>query len=106
MVLSPFLLLQGFEHATEVEYPLQASTCCKHFVANGGRGREAESEAVRVSRLPTPPLPPRLLPELDAWNGSTRHTFNAIVTQQDLADSCVGGKQEGWFLSRTSLTRA
>jgi len=32
------------------------------------------------------PLP---LTELDNWNGSTRHTFNAIVTQQDLADSYV-----------------
>ncbi len=26
--------VQGFEHARETPYPLQASTCCKHFVAN------------------------------------------------------------------------
>ena len=31
---APRLPSQGFEHATEVDYPLQASTCCKHFVAN------------------------------------------------------------------------
>ena len=37
----------GFEHATETGdsgYPLQASACCKHFVAN----------------------------ELDGWNGTVR----------------------------------
>ena len=26
--------VQGFEHSNEVLYPLQASACCKHFVAN------------------------------------------------------------------------
>ena len=24
--------IQGFEHAKETTYPLQASACCKHFV--------------------------------------------------------------------------
>ena len=51
--------VQGFEHAKETPYPLQASACCKHFVAN----------------------------ELDGWNGTDRHHFDAAVTQQDLADS-------------------
>jgi hypothetical protein len=51
--------IQGFEHATEVTYPLQASACCKHFVAN----------------------------ELEATNGSTRHNIDVFVPQQDLVDS-------------------
>ena len=29
-------VIQGFEHATETPYPLQASACCKHFVAVRG----------------------------------------------------------------------
>jgi len=52
----------GFEHATETGdsgYPLQASACCKHFVAN----------------------------ELEAWNGTDRYHFDANVTAQDLADT-------------------
>ena len=51
--------VQGFEHARETPYPLQASACCKHFVAN----------------------------ELEGWNGTDRHQFDAIVPQQDLVDS-------------------
>ena len=51
--------IQGFEHANEVSYPLQASACCKHFVAN----------------------------ELEATNGSTRHNIDVFVPQQDLVDS-------------------
>ena len=41
MHCSPFLsgqyaanFIQGFEHAKEATYPLQASACCKHLVAN------------------------------------------------------------------------
>ena len=51
--------VQGFEHATEAAYPLQASACCKHFVAN----------------------------ELDGWNGTDRNHIDVFVPQQDLADS-------------------
>jgi len=51
--------VQGFEHATEVSYPLQASACCKHFVAN----------------------------ELDGWNGTDRNHIDVFVPQQDLVDS-------------------
>ena len=51
--------MQGFEHADETPYPLQASACCKHFVAN----------------------------ELEATNGSTRHNIDVFVPQQDLVDS-------------------
>lgn len=42
-------------------YPLQqtAAACCKHFVAN----------------------------ELEGWNGTNRHRFDASVTMQDLQDS-------------------
>lgn len=46
--------VNGFEHATETPYPLQASACCKHFVAN----------------------------ELDGWNGTDRDHFDAFVPQQ------------------------
>jgi beta-glucosidase-like glycosyl hydrolase len=51
--------VQGFEHATETPYPLQASACCKHFVAN----------------------------ELDGWNGTDRNHIDVFVPQQDLVDS-------------------
>ena len=51
--------IDGFEHAKEVTYPLQASACCKHFVAN----------------------------ELDHTNGTDRYHFDAFVPQQDLVDS-------------------
>lgn len=51
--------VQGFEHAPEDPYTLQASACCKHFVAN----------------------------ELEAWNGTDRYHFDATVPQQDLVDS-------------------
>ena len=51
--------VQGFEHAKEGAFPLQASACCKHFVAN----------------------------ELEATNGSTRHDIDVFVPQQDLVDS-------------------
>ena len=51
--------IQGFEHSTETPYPLQASTCCKHFVAN----------------------------ELDGWNGTDRNHIDVFVPQQDLVDS-------------------
>jgi len=51
--------VQGFEHAKETQYPLQASTCCKHFVAN----------------------------ELEASNGTDRYHVDVFVPQQDLVDS-------------------
>ena len=51
--------VQGFQRAREDPYLLQASACCKHFVAN----------------------------ELEATNGTDRYSFNAIVSQQDLVDS-------------------
>ena len=51
--------ITGFEHANETPYPLQASTCCKHFVAN----------------------------ELDGWNGTDRNHIDSYVPQQDLVDS-------------------
>ena len=51
--------IQGFEHAKEASYPLQASTCCKHFVAN----------------------------ELDKWNGTNRDHIDVYVPEQDLVDS-------------------
>ena len=51
--------INGFEHADEVQYPLQASACCKHFVAN----------------------------ELDGWNGTDRNHIDVYVPQQDLVDS-------------------
>ena len=51
--------VQGFEHAKETPYPLQASACCKHFVAN----------------------------ELDGWNGTDRNHIDVFVPQQDLVDS-------------------
>ena len=51
--------IQGFEHAKEAPFPLQASTCCKHFVAN----------------------------ELEAWNGTNRQAIDVYVPQRDLVDS-------------------
>jgi len=51
--------VEGFEHSVETSYPLQASACCKHFVAN----------------------------ELDAWNGTDRYHVDVFVPQQDLVDS-------------------
>ena len=72
--------VQGFEHATETPYPLQASACCKHFVAN----------------------------ELDGWNGTDRNHIDVFVPQQDLVDSylpsfqtCVEeGKASGIMVRR------
>ena len=49
----------GFQSAPEAPQLLQASACCKHFVAN----------------------------ELEAWNGTDRYHFDANVTAQDLADT-------------------
>jgi hypothetical protein len=49
----------GFQTAPEAPELLQASACCKHFVAN----------------------------ELEAWNGTDRYHFDANVTAQDLADT-------------------
>ena len=51
--------IQGFEHARETTNVLQASACCKHFVAN----------------------------ELDGWNGTDRNHIDVFVPQQDLVDS-------------------
>ncbi len=51
--------VQGFEHAKETPYPLQASACCKHFFANS----------------------------LDGWNGTDRHHIDSYVPQQDIVDS-------------------
>jgi hypothetical protein len=51
----------GFQSAPEAPELLQASACCKHFVAN----------------------------ELEAWNNTDRYHFDANVTAQDLADTCV-----------------
>jgi beta-D-xylosidase 4 len=49
----------GFQNAKEAPAPLQASSCCKHFVAN----------------------------ELDGWNGTDRDHIDSYVPQQDLVDS-------------------
>lgn len=46
--------IQGFEHATETPYPLQGSTCCKHFIAVRGRAQHARDNhscAPRRQRL-------------------------------------------------------
>lgn len=51
--------VQGMERNPADPGHIQASACCKHYVAN----------------------------ELESWNGQTRHTFNANVTMQDLQDS-------------------
>jgi beta-glucosidase-like glycosyl hydrolase len=51
--------VQGMERSEADSEHLLASACCKHFVAN----------------------------DLDRWNGSTRHDFNAVVSVQDLLDS-------------------
>jgi len=51
--------VSGFQTAPEAPYMIQASACCKHFVAN----------------------------ELDNWNGTDRDHMNAIVSPQDLQDS-------------------
>ena len=53
--------VKGFQTAKESPYPLQASSCCKHFVAN----------------------------ELDGWNNTDRDHIDVFVPQQDLADRCV-----------------
>ena len=58
--------IQGFEHAREVTYPLQASTCCKHFIAN----------------------------ELEHWNNSDRQQIDVFVPQQDLVDSYLPSFQD------------
>jgi pre-mRNA-splicing factor SYF2/beta-D-xylosidase 4 len=51
--------VQGLQTAKETPYPLQASACCKHFIAN----------------------------ELEAWNGSSRISIDVQVPEQDLVDS-------------------
>ena len=51
--------MTGFQTAREAPYPLQASACCKHFVAN----------------------------ELDASNHTDRDHIDVFVPQQDLVDS-------------------
>ena len=51
--------VKGFQNAKEAPAPLQASSCCKHFVAN----------------------------ELDGWNGTDRDHIDSYVPQQDLVDS-------------------
>ena len=47
-------------------YPLQASTCCKHFIAN----------------------------ELEHWNNSDRQQIDVFVPQQDLVDSYLPSFQD------------
>jgi beta-glucosidase-like glycosyl hydrolase len=49
-----------------VQYPLQASTCCKHFIAN----------------------------ELEHWNNSDRTNIDVFVPQQDLVDSYLPSFQD------------
>jgi beta-D-xylosidase 4 len=51
--------VHGFQTASESPFPMQASSCCKHFVAN----------------------------ELDGWNGTDRNHIDVFVPQQDLVDS-------------------
>lgn len=51
--------VSGFQTAKEVPYPLQATACCKHFVAN----------------------------ELDNTDGVNRNHVDSFVPQQDLVDS-------------------
>jgi beta-glucosidase-like glycosyl hydrolase len=81
--------VQGFEHATETPYPLQASACCKHFVAvRGARARCPRAAPRAHSLLATrPPPPPPLQNELDGWNGTDRNHIDVFVPQQDLVDS-------------------
>jgi beta-D-xylosidase 4 len=56
--------VNGFESAPEDPFHIQASSCCKHYVANSMEAtREADGEY---------------------WN---RHNFNANISQQDLVDS-------------------
>jgi beta-glucosidase-like glycosyl hydrolase len=45
--------IQGFEHATETPYPLQASACCKHFVAVRGAVARAARALRRARTLAT-----------------------------------------------------
>ena len=84
--------IQGFEHANEVSYPLQASACCKHFVAVRRRRARPLRRALALLAstrplLPLPRPPPPLQNELEATNGSTRHNIDVFVPQQDLVDS-------------------
>jgi hypothetical protein len=63
--------VSGFQSAPEAPALLQASACCKHFVAN----------------------------ELEAWNGTDRYHFDAIVTAQDLAETCAARPNTGTALA-------
>ena len=51
--------VRGFQENKADSRYWQASACCKHFVAN----------------------------QLEKWNGTDRHRFNAQVSAQDLQDS-------------------
>jgi xylan 1,4-beta-xylosidase len=93
--------VQGFEHAKETPYPLQASACCKHFVGAWDDGqvvawcRIVRRLAVRGGRPQRVPLTyvPSSFPtlcvanELDGWNGTDRHHIDVFVPQQDLTDT-------------------
>jgi hypothetical protein len=90
--------VKGFEHAKEASYPLQASACCKHFVANGEAEQCSSSSSSSSSASLSFPAPlPSLLSlpapchlffsELDHSNGTDRYHFDAIVPQQDRVDS-------------------
>ena len=92
--------IQGFEHAKEAVYPLQASTCCKHFVcvASGHLSPRTYTPAPLPARLhtlsacppfsrPQPPPPSNSANELEAWNGTNRNHVDVFVPQQDLVDS-------------------
>ena len=86
----------GFEHATETGdsgYPLQASACCKHFVANELDGWNGTSAPIPVPltlhcgcgrarwhcREPLTPPPFRRIAD--------REHIDSYVPQQDLVDS-------------------
>jgi beta-D-xylosidase 4 len=87
--------VQGFEHAKETPYPLQASACCKHFVGAWVDGQVVACGSARCERVPLTSLPfPSPLPsplcvanELDGWNHTDRYHIDVFVPQQDLTDT-------------------
>jgi beta-D-xylosidase 4 len=84
--------IQGFEHAKETTYPLQASACCKHFVANE---LDHTNGTVSFARTPAPDRARKTRYEFSFISPYTppgptkqdRYHFDAYVPQQDLVDS-------------------
>ena len=69
--------VQGFEHADETPYPLQASACCKHFVVRLERpcsGRLSQCYSLYLAAfLPPPPPSPRTLSAFTCTAPSSFH---------------------------------